>query len=120
MRHDDDASAVLGGEAAQQPSDVVAMARVQVGRGLVSENDARVVGESSGDRHPLLLATRQLIGPEGKPVTKTDTPEQAGCAIGGAVAGDTSEVGRQLDILLCVERAEQVEVLEDEPEVRRT
>src|SRR5512132_3882599 len=61
---DDHAAAVVGGELAQQPGDVMAVAGVEVGGGLVSEDDAGVVGQGPGDGDALFLPARELTRSE--------------------------------------------------------
>ena len=46
----------------QQLDDLPADDRVEVAGGLVGDDDPRVVDERAGDRRPLLLAARQLVG----------------------------------------------------------
>src|SRR5438477_141448 len=46
----------------QQLDDLPRGGRVEVSRGLVREKNPWVVNEGPGDRHPLLLAARKLVG----------------------------------------------------------
>src|SRR5438132_125388 len=48
-------------DAVQQLHDVHGRGGVEVARGLVGQKDERAVDERTGDRHPLLLAARQLV-----------------------------------------------------------
>src|SRR6266511_3326399 len=109
-------AAVVGGELAQQPGDLAADGGVEVGGGLVGQDDRRIVGERAGDRHPLLLAAGELLGPEAEPVAQPDAFQQGTGALVGGVAGGAGEVAGQLDVLGDGERRQQVEVLEDEAE----
>src|SRR6266545_7304694 len=113
---DHHAAAVLGGELAQQPGDLAAVGAVEVGGRLVGQDERRVVGQRPGDRHALLLPAGELVGAEAEAVAQPHPFEQlAGAPVGGG-AGDPGEVAGQLDVLGGAERAEQVEVLEDEAE----
>ncbi len=47
-------------EFAEEGHDVVARARVQITGGFVGEQHRRIVDQRAGDRHPLLLAAREL------------------------------------------------------------
>ena len=64
MAHHHDAASVLDCELAEQPGDLAAVAGIEVGRRFVGEDDTRIVREGAGDRHPLLLAARKLVGTE--------------------------------------------------------
>ena len=55
---DDDAPALLLRDPAQEPHDLVADLRVEVGGRLVGQDERRVVDQRPGDRHPLLFAAR--------------------------------------------------------------
>src|SRR6267143_2654781 len=46
----------------EQLNDLPRSRRIQVSRGLIREKNSRVVDEGPGNRHPLLLAARQLVG----------------------------------------------------------
>jgi hypothetical protein len=63
-------AAVLGGQPAQQPGDLAADGAAEVGGGLISQDQGRVVGQRAGDRHQLPLPARQLLGPEAEPVAQ--------------------------------------------------
>jgi hypothetical protein len=58
VRDDDHGPVLLGGDVAEETGDVVADLRVEVGGGLVGENDGWLVGEGAGD------ATRCFSPPE--------------------------------------------------------
>ena len=53
--------------------------RIKIAGRLISQNHMRVVNQRPGNRHPLLLATRQLIRPMPKPARKTHQIGQFGC-----------------------------------------
>ena len=115
--HDDDAAAVLGGEAAEQTPDLASVGGVEVGRGLVSEDDRRVVGQRPRHRDPLLLAAGKLIGTEVQAVAEAEAGQQFGGPPMGGVPVHAGEIAGQFDVLDCIERAQQVEVLKDEAEM---
>jgi hypothetical protein len=116
----DHAAAVVGGELAQQPGDVVAVAGIEVGGGLVGQDDAGVVGEGPGDGDALLLAAGELVGSEVQPLAKAQAGEQFEGSPPGSAAKHGGEVAGQFDVLEGVKCGEQVEVLEDETEVPGT
>ena len=73
--------AVLSVELAEEREDLGRPLGVQVAGRLVGEDERRAVDERTGDRHPLLLAARQL----GRPVVG---------AVGEADEGECLERGR--------------------------
>ena len=117
MANDDDAAVVFGGEAAQEPADLSSVSGVEVGGGFVGEQDGRVVGEGAGDGDALLFPARELVGSEPESVAEPDAAEKVGGSVAGGAADGAGEVAGELDVLAGAERREEVEVLEDEPEV---
>ena len=68
-----------GGEvAAQIAANLVAGGRVERGERFVEQQQRRFEGEGPGQRHPLGLAARELIGPGGGAVGQADAVEPAG------------------------------------------
>ncbi len=63
--------------------DLHAGAEVELTGGLVGQQDRIAGGEGPGDGHPLLLATRQLVGEVAEPVAEPDASER----LGGPFAG---------------------------------
>jgi len=79
--HDDQASVV--GDLAQQAQDPVNLDVVQVGGGLVGQDEGRVVGQGAGDGDSLLLATGEIPG----------FSIQWGCCRGSCCAADVADAG---------------------------
>ncbi len=73
---DDDAPALLLGDPPQQPHDLVTDLRVEIGGRLIGQDERRVVDQRPGDRHPLLLAARQLLGQEVEPLAETQVGQE--------------------------------------------
>jgi hypothetical protein len=107
---------VPGGELAEQAGDLPAVGGVQVGGRLVGQDHRGVVGQRAGDRHPLLLPARQLLGPEAEPVAQPHALQQGLGALTGAMTGGAGEVAGKLHVFGDRQRRQQVEVLEDEAE----
>src|SRR6266567_4314742 len=68
VRHHDDRLAELGHRLPEKAEQVRGGIGVQVARGLVGEDEVRLVDQRPGTRHALLLAARQLTGTVGQPV----------------------------------------------------
>ena len=64
-------------EPAEDPVDLVAGLRVELAGRLVGQDEDRVLDQGPGDRHPLLLAARQLVGPMVEPVAQADLAQAA-------------------------------------------
>jgi hypothetical protein len=58
--HEHERSAAARVDRAQQIHDVPAVRRVEVPRRFVGEDNLGIVGQRTGERHPLLLSARQL------------------------------------------------------------
>lgn len=83
MADDDDRPLVLVGEAPEQSGQVATTGGVEVGGRFVGEQDGRVIGQRSSDRHPLLLAAGHLGGARGGPVGEADPFEELTCPSSG-------------------------------------
>src|SRR5258708_38507715 len=89
--------------------------RIQVAGGLVSQDNGRLVDQSSGQGHALLLAARKLGRPMVKTLAKsqqiTDASEMLSVAL---------TIARYFlcdgDIGACIEGRQQVELFEYEPD----
>ena len=109
-RHDDHGAA--GVDVAQQLEDAASGALVEVAGGLVGQEDGGVVDQRAGDRHPLLLAARQLarirpaLGRQAHLGQHAHDPGRDGV---GAGAGHLEREG---DVLLGGAVFQQPEVLE--------
>jgi hypothetical protein len=63
------------------------------------------------------VSAGELVRPEGDSVGESDVLQQGSSAIRGSSASGPVEVARKPDVLLGRQSAEEVEVLEGEPEV---
>jgi hypothetical protein len=107
---------------AQQLHHAPAVARVQVPRGLVGEDDGRVAHHRARHRHALLLAARELRRVVPLPVAHPHPLQRRRHAPTPLGAGERvlarAVRERQLHVLVHREVADQVERLEDEPDLR--
>ena len=102
---------------AQQVHDRLAVVRVEVAGGLVGEQDRGIADERARHRDALLLAARELAGQVLRAVRHADALERLVTRFSRS-AGRHAAVGeRQLDVLVHGEIADQVEALEDEPDL---
>ena len=74
MRDDHDRAAR---EAAEQRQHGRAVLLVEVSGRLVGEHDPGIVDEGPGDREPLLLAARELVGPAARDLGEAELVDQA-------------------------------------------
>jgi hypothetical protein len=99
---------------AQQSEHLGRRAGVEVASRLVREHDGRLGDERAGDRDALLLTAGELGGAVALAVGEADAIDEVGdAALRGGVRA-SGETDREGDVLLCGERREQVEALEDE------
>src|SRR5438093_13573279 len=98
----------------EQIQDFLARLRVEFARGLVREEQGRIVRQGNRDGDPLLLAAAHLVRPMARTVGEADEVEEflRPSLPGRAVFG--GEAHRQLDVFLGGERRDEVEELEDE------
>ncbi len=80
----------------QNPHDDLFVGRVQVSRGLVGQDDLRLVDQGPRDGHPLLLASRQLRRQMLRPVPQTYLVERPPRFL---LVGHAVEVLRHHDVL---------------------
>src|SRR5690606_15097171 len=121
VRDRDERRAVLARDGVQQVHDLAARVDVERARRLVREDDPRHAHQCARDRDALLLAARELLGPRVEAVAETHALEH--------LRGERPalpelpparvEQGRD-DVLQRGAALEQVELLEDEPEVGAT
>ncbi len=116
MRDHEDRAA-LGVEVLEEPEDLGPRVRVEVARGLVREDDARVVDEGARDRRALALAARELRRPVVQPVAELDGLEELPAASLALLARDAPVEEGEVDVLEHGELRDEVEGLEDEAEV---
>src|SRR5712692_11974665 len=79
MRHDHHGA--LPRDLLEQLVDHLSRRGVEVSRRLVGEDQTRVVGQRPGDRHALLLTTRELSWLVGDSFPETDAVQQAAGAV---------------------------------------
>jgi len=102
-------------DAQQQVHDVTAGRRIQIAGRLVGEHDDRIVGQRTGERDALLLAARELRRVMVSAIGQSHLVEQPSCA-GGRVAS-ACNFHRNADVLEGGQRRNEMEELEDEPDL---
>jgi hypothetical protein len=113
--HHHDGLAELIDRAAQQAEHLGPRPRVEVAGRLVGEHDRRAARERTGDRHALLLAAGELVGPVVEPVAETDGVDDGVVPLGVGLAPRDRQ--RQQDVLLRGQGRHQVERLEHEADL---
>ena len=106
----------LAGQLIQQGHDLGAAVAVEGTGGLVGENDMPTVHQGPGDRHPLLLASGQLMRTVGCAFGQTEPVKQgggAGMTLGGGHPGIN---GGHFDVFLSRGRGDQVITLKHKAE----
>src|SRR4051812_24838191 len=104
-------------ELPEELDDALSGPRVEVARGLVGEQQRRTRDQRPRDRDALALASRKRRGPRRSLVREPDALERLARAA-SRVGHTVAEEVRQQDVLQRAERREQVEALEDEPDLR--
>ena len=112
-RDDDDAA--VGAQVAQERDDPLGLDVVEVGGGLVGQQDRRVGRQPAGDRDALLLAAGELVGPLARALGQAD-PLRGARRPGriAVLAADPGQEQRDGDVLAGRERRDEVEGLEHE------
>jgi len=111
----DDRLPVLVDAVAKQVEHVRGVLRVEVAGGLVGEHDRGPRCERAGDRHALLLPTRQLGRAVAQAVAEPDhVNEFVEPGLVGVATGDRQ---RQHDVLVGRQHGDEVERLEDEADL---
>ena len=113
--HEDGAAA--GVEFAEEFHDLAAGGGVEVAGGLVGENHRRVVREGARDCHALALPAGQLARLVLKPVLHPDGTRQFDGAAPRLAFGNAFVEHGEGDVLGDGELRDEVEALEDEPQV---
>src|SRR5205823_1104328 len=106
---DDDRRAVLVAELVQSLEDARFVRLVQLGGRLVREHQRRPARRSGGDRHALLLATREDRGRACGGLRQPEASERV-----AYVAVAAGELQRELDVLGSRQLRPEVERLEDD------
>src|SRR5208337_5650772 len=115
VSHDDN-SLSLPMEVNKNVQDLEAGLPVEVPRGLITEEDLRVIDKRPGNRDPLLLPARELVGPVGTHVmVDPDCSEHLRSPPGGIPFFVLQDEG-VLHVLVCGKEGDQVELLEDIPD----
>src|SRR5947207_3000540 len=113
--HDDRLAAAV--QVAEHLHQLGAGGRVEVPGGLIGEQDGGLVHERPGDRDPLALAARQLVGPVVHPVAQPDPGERLGGVLAPLAGGLPRIDQRQLHIVERRRPRQQVERLEAESDL---
>src|SRR3989441_139101 len=100
----------------EQPHDLLARRRVEVPSGLVGEQDARLVHERPGDRHPLPLPPRQLVRLVHHAVAEPHALQRPRGLLAACLRRHARVDQRQLHVVERGGARQQVERLEDEPD----
>ncbi len=114
---DDKGLAILVAEVEEELVELLLVLRVERARWLVSEDDARVVDEGTGNGDALFLATRELVGLVAGTIGEAHEAEQLLCALLGSLLRGACDVGRYHDVLQSREFGQQLVELEDEADV---
>src|SRR5262245_35865301 len=104
-------------QVAQQVHHGLAVRRVQVSGRLVREQDQRVAGERAGHGDALLLAARELARQVLRAVRHAHALERLADPAPPLHRRHAAVRERQLDVLVYRQVADQVEALEDEPDL---
>ena len=83
----------------KQPHDRLSVDRVERARGLVGEQDVAVADDGAGDRGPLALATRQLVGEPVGQLDQTDLVERRARRASRRLGADAVKLEWQGDVL---------------------
>ena len=101
----------------EQGQDLLAGGAVEVARGLVGQEDARLVHQRAGDGHPLPLAARELVGPVLHPVAQPHPAERLRGLPAPLLRAQAGVDQRQLHVVQRGGAGQQVERLEDEADL---
>ena len=102
-------------ETLEERHDLDARLGVEVARGLVGQEDRRVVHERARDGHALTLPAGELVRLVAHPVVELDAPQRFLGAILPFFRGDARVDERQFHVVERGRAREEVEGLEDEP-----
>ncbi len=101
-------------KAVENVENLLARRLVQVARGLVGQQDGRLVDERPGDRHALLLAARQGVRFVGHAVRETHRTEQIQGPLLRVVGIGVRVEKREKHVVQDAQPGQEVEELEDE------
>ena len=83
MRGDQSRRTLVADEVLQRPENQLAGRRIEIARRLVGKDHLRMIGGRTGDRHTLLLATRELGRPVRRPWRHAENLEQLAASLVG-------------------------------------
>jgi hypothetical protein len=115
VRDEDDPSPLIG-HLAQKPEHRGAGLFVEVAGGFVGENEGRIVDECPDDREPLLLTARKRLRQSARGLRQTQIIDEPRGAFDGTIPV-AYQSRRQEDVLEPRQLRQQVERLEDEPDL---
>ncbi len=101
----------------EQPHDFEAGLRIEVAGGLVRQENRRVVHERARDGHALPLTARQFVGTMGHAIDELHFRERSLRSLQTVLGRHAGVDERQLDVVQRRGSRQQVERLEDEPDL---
>src|SRR5690606_2697719 len=104
-------------ERLEEAHELLSRRRVEVARGLIGEEDGGAVDEGAGDGDALALPAGELVRLVVHPVSEADAHERLGGALAALALALPGVDQRELDVLEAVDARQQVERLEDEPDL---
>ena len=113
---DQDHRAAGSGQVVQLLYHLLAARRIQRSGRLVGQNHPPTVDQCPRNRHPLLLAARELVGQVLQTLRQAQSREQGGRTLVPRLLAHPRIAGRHRHIVQCRGRADQVVALEDEAE----
>ena len=103
-------------ELLEHPQNLDARVRIEIARRFVGKDQRRAIHQRSGNRHPLLLSARHLIGMVVHAFAQAHVLKRL-ARTGVALAGRDARVQQgKLDVLQCSGARQQVETLKHEPQ----
>src|SRR5829696_6216890 len=117
VRDDHDRRSEAAVQVADERQDLFAGAGVEIAGGFVGEQDWRVDGQRASDGDALALAAGELVGEMVHPRFELHERKQLTRALLDFLARPAAQVQRQADVLERRQRRQQVEELEDEPDL---
>src|SRR5260370_37938300 len=95
--HDDGAAAPV--QVVEQRQDLAARPADERAGGLVRQDERGIVDDRSGDRHPLLFASRELMGPMADTMAEPNSVERIPGSASPLRSGNRCIGERNLDVL---------------------